>query len=375
MKTFRLNNFSVLFLIALVLLALLSPILANEKAILLIQNRTIYFPAFGDSEIAVEKDAFQLKAPVPYSPQTIDYKNMSAVGPFEQQNVSSIKYRHWLGTDELGRDLLAGLIHGSQTAILIGMGSMFLAFFIALILGGLAGYYAHRGPDIAANKFIALSLSSMLYLLYLLFVFPWQSNHLTLILSFLLISVIYFLLFKLLCLLLSPLKRKKIAMPIDAAILRLIEIVDSLPVLFLIIALTAVFNQSKASLIAIIALVAWTGMAKHMRAQVLKVRGFQFIESGHALGFSNTHLLFRHLIPNALGPVFISLAFGVSSAILFESTLSFLGLGLGADQVSWGSILASARADYSAWWLAVFPGFLLFLTLLNLNKLGDQLSD
>jgi peptide/nickel transport system permease protein len=145
--------------------------------------------------------------------------------------------------------------------------------------------------------------------------------------------------------------------------------------LFLIIAIVAIAKPSIILVMAIIGMTTWTGIARFIRAELLKVRNLEFIESAHALGFSEMRTLFRHAIPNALSPVLIAIAFGIAAAILIESTLSFLGIGVPAETLTWGSVLSAARQSPTAWWLAIFPGFAIFLTVTVYNLVGEGLTD
>jgi peptide/nickel transport system permease protein len=124
----------------------------------------------------------------------------------------------------------------------------------------------------------------------------------------------------------------------------------------------------------IIGLTSWPGVARFTRAELLKVRNMDYVTAAEALGFSSTRTIFRHILPNAIAPVLVISAFGIASAILTESALSFLGFG-SASTVSWGSILSVARGATYAWWMAVFPGTAIFITVTVYNLLGEGLRD
>ncbi|MBL4707784.1 MAG: ABC transporter permease [Flavobacteriales bacterium] len=315
---------------------------------------------------------------IPYSASSLDYENTTA-NPFKNQQVKSIYFRHWLGTDALGRDVLAQLIYGSRSAFIIGFGAMLLAGFIGVILGATAAYFG--------DSIIQLQRSSIFILLfYLLIVIsasvvivPWDIASVS-IMNKLLIFFLSLFLFGLLLVGLNFLIKRKIpkqavvTIPLDLIIGRLIEVLESIPLLFLLVALSALLTPSSTSVILIIAFVAWPSIAKYTRAEVLKVKNLDFVENSRALGLSDSQIIVKHILPNALGPVLISLSFGLAAAILMESTLSFLGIGIGSAEASWGEILASARKDYSAWWLAIFPGLLIFFTVLACNKLSDAFT-
>jgi peptide/nickel transport system permease protein len=125
----------------------------------------------------------------------------------------------------------------------------------------------------------------------------------------------------------------------------------------------------------VIGLTSWTGIARFIRAELLRVRNLEYIEAAQALGFSNFRVMMKHAIPNALSPVFISIAFGIASAILVESTLSYLGIGVPAETITWGKLLSIARQYPGSWWLAIFPGFAIFITVTVFNLIGEGLTD
>jgi peptide/nickel transport system permease protein len=125
----------------------------------------------------------------------------------------------------------------------------------------------------------------------------------------------------------------------------------------------------------IIGLLSWTGIAQFVRAELLRIRRQEYIEAAQALGFSDRRILFRHALPNALTPVLITVAFGIAGAVLLESFLSFLGIGLAAESVTWGTMLNLARYQFNAWWLAVFPGLAIFFTVTLFNLIGERLTE
>lgn len=161
---------------------------------------------------------------------------------------------------------------------------------------------------------------------------------------------------------------------VDLALSRVIEVVLCFPVLFLLLALAAFLPASPLAVILAIGLTAWPGDARYARAEVLKIRELDYARAARASGASTPRILIRHLLPNALPPLIVSAAFGVGWAILAEASLSFLGVGLPSPAVSWGGILAAAP-NYidEAWWIALFPGLALFLTVSAYNLLAEGL--
>lgn len=162
----------------------------------------------------------------------------------------------------------------------------------------------------------------------------------------------------------------------DIIISRLIEVVITFPTFFLIITIVAMLQQGSIELLMLlIGLTGWTPIARFMRGEVLRVRNLEYVSAATALGYSTPRVIFRHVLPNAIAPVLIYAAFGIVSAILFESALSFLGFGVPPTVVTWGSVLYKARESTYSWWLAVFPGLMIFITVSAFNFIGDALRD
>ena len=234
--------------------------------------------------------------PVPYRGSDIDL-----TAPFEPPSAE-----HWLGTDKLGRDVTAGLIHGSRISLSIGFVAVGIALRVGVVLGALAGYFG-----------------------------SW----------------------------------------IDLVISRVFEVMLTLPTFFLLITIAAMFPPSIFLTMAIIGLTGWVGIARFTRGEFLKIRNLDYVTAALALGVSTRKIMFRHILPNALAPVLVSVVLGVAGAIILESSLSFLGIGVPAEAVTWGSILNEARSATFAWWLALFPGAAIFITVLSYYLVGEGLRD
>lgn len=157
--------------------------------------------------------------------------------------------------------------------------------------------------------------------------------------------------------------------------MRLVEIFEAIPTLFLLLAFVAFFGRSLYIMMVIIGLTSWPGFARYIRAEFLKLRQQDYVQAAVASGLPLRSILFRHMLPNAMAPVLVAASFGVASAILAEATLSFLGLGL-VDAPSWGQMLNQAvQSSAFNWWMAVFPGGAIFLTVFAYNLIGDALRD
>lgn len=297
--------------------AIFGDFLANDKPIMSNYGGTLYFPVIKDYMVGLGIDR--------WGPDlvTADWRVLDKQGQLSSTIWTPVRWRssnqdlehntappggdHLLGTDAIGRDVLAGLIAGSRIALTIGILSMSIAVLLGVFFGAIAGFYG-----------------------------GW----------------------------------------IDLLISRLIEIVMTFPTFFLIITVIAMLPSGSIWLVMImIGLTGWTGIARFTRAEFMRIRGMEYTAAATAVGLSNARIIFRHVLPNSLAPVLVSTAFGVASAILTEAGLSFLGFGVPPTTVTWGSVLNDARGNISAWWLAVFPGFMIFLTVLCYNLVGDGLRD
>jgi peptide/nickel transport system permease protein len=161
----------------------------------------------------------------------------------------------------------------------------------------------------------------------------------------------------------------------DLLIMRFVEIMTNIPTFFLILVIVAIYGSSIWYVMAAIGFTAWTTDAKLVRGEVLKVRSMEYIVAANSVGLPNMRILFRHVLPNAIAPVLVSGAFAIASAILTEAALSFLGVGVKATTVTWGSLINTAREASSAWWLAIFPGIAIFLSVVSYNLIGEGLRD
>jgi len=163
---------------------------------------------------------------------------------------------------------------------------------------------------------------------------------------------------------------------LDIIASRLIEIMLTIPTLFLVITIAAFLPQSIFTIMAVIGLTHWPTVARLTRGEFLKTKSQEYVVAARALGARDFRIVFRHILPNTLAPVFVAATFGVASAILIESTLSFLGFGVPPSTASWGSILFDARRLLpGAWWLSAFPGVAIFLTVTSYNLIGEGLRD
>jgi peptide/nickel transport system permease protein len=163
---------------------------------------------------------------------------------------------------------------------------------------------------------------------------------------------------------------------VDSALMRLVDLMLCFPAFFLILAVIAVLEPSIWNIMAVIGLTSWMGVARLVRAEFLSLREREFVTAARALGASDVRLILRHMLPNALAPVMVSATLGVAGAILTESALSFLGLGVQPPTPSWGNILTAGKDNIEiAWWLSVFPGLAILVTVMSYNLLGEGIRE
>jgi len=163
---------------------------------------------------------------------------------------------------------------------------------------------------------------------------------------------------------------------VDSLIMRAVDVMLCFPAFFILLAIVALIGQSVANIIVIIGLTSWMGVARLVRAEVLSLKEREFIQAARVLGMHATRLMWRHLLPNALSPVVVSTTLGLGAAILVESGLSFLGLGVQPPTPSWGNLLIDAKGTLGvAWWQTTFPGLAILMTVLAFNLLGEGLRE
>lgn len=281
-RQYRRNRMAVAglgFIAALIFVALAAPLIATSTP--------LYCTAGG----------WCLKAPIPYTPT--EYNLDDTLAPPSA--------RHWMGTDEQGRDVAARMVFGARISLAVGVVAVGIYVVIGILLGALAGYYG-----------------------------GW----------------------------------------VDQVISRAIEIMICFPTFFLILTLLAFIGPSIYNIMIIIGLTSWTGVARLVRGEFLKLKNQDFVQAAVALGAGDMRVIFRHMLPNALAPVLVSATFGVAAAILIESGLSFLGFGVPPHVPSWGSILSQSQEFMDiAWWLTFVPGTAIFVTITVYNIVGEALRD
>jgi peptide/nickel transport system permease protein len=399
----RLAVWSLRIFYVIVFVAISADFIANERPVYCELDGESHFPIFHqylvDLGLATWDEKFvstkwleqeydyAIFPPITYSATTRDAKNNKFKSPFGEQNFEEGTNRgwHYLGTERIGHDVAAGMIHGTRTAMLVGLVAMSIATLIGLFFGAISGYF---GDDRLKVSIIRITLNVLAVVLAIFFAFV--SNGYVIadligngrLLSGLGVILAWFIALLFLAnLLVIPLKKipilgQKVTVALDLIVMRFIEIVNSIPLLILILAIVAIVEKpSVLFVMVIIGAVSWTGIAKFIRAELLRIRRLEYIEAAQSFGYSEFRIIWRHALPNALAPVLIAIAFGVASAILAEAFLSFIGVGIPDDQVTWGSLLKLSRSEFSAWWLAIFPGFAIFITVTVFNLIGEGLTE
>ena len=226
--------------------------------------------------------------------------------------------RHWLGTDDSGRDMLVRLLIGGRISLAVGLCATFVALIIGVSYGAVSGYFGGK---------------------------------------------------------------------LDAFMMRVVDIMYSLPFTIFVILLTVftrtIFTEYQLGpafdiliLFAAIGAVEWLTMARIVRGQVMSIKKMEYIEAARSLGYSSTRIIFRHILPNTLGPIIVYTTLTIPAVMLLEAFLSYLGLGVQAPMISWGSLIEDGQKKMEEYpWLLLFPAGIFSLTLFSLNFLGDGLRD
>lgn len=233
-----------------------------------------------------------------------------------EERLQPPSWRHPMGTDALGRDLLTRVLYGGRVSMLVGLSVVVISISIGVPVGALAGYYGGR---------------------------------------------------------------------LDSILMRITDTFLTLPTLLVLILLSAILREvdiplfSRNSVLTIgfvIGILSWMIFARLVRASFLTLREMDFVSATRALGGSDLRIILRHILPNSIGPIIVEATLEIGYAIIEESGLSFLGFGIQPPTPSWGNLLSNAQENFAKYpWLAVFPGLMIFLTIISVNYIGDGLRD
>jgi peptide/nickel transport system permease protein len=318
--------------------------------------------------------------PIPFAPGA-ELGGTRTLPPDSPSQHFGSRFVHRLGTDDHGRDVAASMVSGARIAILTGAVTMGIALSAGLLLGLVAGYFGDDRLRVRRGR-LWLTLLSLPVAWF--FAFPARAAALYAaeeggqVLKTASIFLGIVLVFNLLGTWLSrwPFFSKKINVPADLLIMRLGEVFTATPKLLVIVAVGALAareSQSTLLMLGLIGAMSWPGVARFVRAELLRVRELDFMTAARGLGLSDARIMLRHALPNALRAVLIACALGVASAILLEASLSLLGYGQHtAREVSWGMLLHSANDNRHCWWLVLPPTVAICAIVLALNSIASR---
>jgi len=234
-------------------------------------------------------------SPYSYSDQSLFDQNMY------------ITKEHWLGTDDLGRDLLTRIMYGARISLTVGFVASFINLTVGVVYGGISGYYGGQ---------------------------------------------------------------------VDNIMMRIVEILSGIPLLLYVILLMVVLKPGLQNILIALGLVYWLGMARIVRGQILSLKEQDYVLAARTIGADNSRIIYKHLIPNAMGPIIVTATLNIPQAIFTEAFLSFIGLGVNAPMASWGVLANDALPSFRTYpWQLFFPAIAISVTMLAFNFLGDGLRD
>lgn len=308
---------------------------------------------------------------IPYDSETIDLQAMNFQSP-------SIVNQHYLGTDSVGRDILAGCIYGIRNALSFGLVAVSFALIIGLLLGVVSAYFQNSGLKLKRSILVSVFIGISCQIITLSASIPFEVKLVSFhdyVVSMFMSTSISFLIATLTYLVLRIFSKQKfVRVNIDLWTNRFMESLESFPALFILISALALVDANFLLTAIIVGGLSWVSIARICRAEIMKIKESSFIESAKALGLSHTTIIKNHILPNIYQPIIIQAIFIFSNCILIESTLNFIGIGTSITEISWGSMLAEAGQNLRAWWLLLFPGLFVFATIYCLRILVIDLG-
>jgi peptide/nickel transport system permease protein len=301
--------------------------------------------------------------------------------PMAEPNIETLKPAeipatgvYLLGTDDLGRDVFARMLQGAWVSLTVGFVAVGISVLIGIFLGGIAGYFGDRQIRIGHLMVAAMLITG--FGLLMAGIYQWGA----VCLGSSLLGGFYLNLSRK-----KPVKSgeqrnhgwlQKNALSVDTLIMRFVDIMLCFPSFFLILTVVAILPASIYNIMIVIGLTSWMVSARLVRAEFLSIREQDFVAAARALGVGNFRIIFRHMMPNAIGPVLVSATIGIAYAILTEAALSFLGFGVPPPHATWGNILSDGRRFiFDAPWLTFIPGLAILLVVLSFNLFGEGLRD
>lgn len=282
----------------------------------------------------------------------------------------------FLGTNDLGQNILFLVISGAKYSLGISFFSALFAGTIGIFIGGIAGYFGDNSMKIKRYHMISFLVSVLIFWFYTNLGLTMNTLNQSLI-AYFLASMLSLGVWKLLCASLKKIKsfNYSIYLPIDILNTKFTEIVFAIPSYFIILAFSSFLGNSMWAIILVLALTSWPQSALLMRAELLRIREMNYINALKLSGIDHIKILIKHAIPNAISPLLVNFVFFVSGLLIVESTLSYIGIGLSADITTWGKVISSFKHNTANWWVAFFPGIIIFLTILSIHKIGNWLEE
>lgn len=317
-RVFKRNRTAVISSIVLLILVIatfVSPMIANNRPLVLKHHDKIFFPIVKDydaSEFGITDSLDINYRALPMTDKDFAVWPIIQWDPFESNPhvdtyPSEPTKSNIMGTDDRGRDVFSRLLYGFKYSISYAVAVWFISLAIGTVLGGVMGFFGGK-LDFIGQRFV--------------------------------------------------------------------EILSSVPQFFLLIILISIFSPSLYMLVVITCVFAWIGISYYVRAEFLKNRNREFVEAARSLGASNFQIIFKHILPNSLTPIITFAPFTIAGEIVGLASLDYLGFGLQVPTPSWGELLAQAQKNYTiAWWLALYPSLALFVVLTLLNFIGQGVRD
>jgi len=301
--------------------------------------------------------------------------------PMARPNIATLKAAevpapgiYLFGTDDLGRDVFARMLQGAWVSLTVGFVAIGISVLIGIIMGGLAGYFGER--PIRIELLTATGLLIIGGGLLITHIYLWGS--VTCLAA--LLWLVYYIVIKRRS---NPRRGpggaglfQRNILTVDTLIMRFVDIMLCFPSFILILTVIAILPASIYNIMIVIGLTNWMVSARLVRAEFLSLREQDFVAAARALGVGNFRIIFRHMMPNAMGPVLVSATIGIAYAILAEAALSFLGFGVPPPHATWGNILSDGRRFiFDAPWLTFIPGIAILIVVLSFNLFGEGLRD
>ena len=365
------HKVSVTILSLFILIAIFNSLLCNDKPLLAkTEDGKWEFPAFYDFKndispgqktkyIQKKNYGFALYPPVRYAYHSLSPSDLGAKPPGYSYGKANIWYTNWLGTDELGRDVVAGLARGLYHSFRIAILSTFFSVVLGSVIGMFLGFMGNHTLKVNGAQLFVSLLSLFLIVFYLWYEVYWWAAVIAITGRFVFKKA-------------GRLNLNQYSVPVESMGVGIITIRKSIPTLILLFGLLPLFkNPGAVNLIFILSLIGWTSIAWIVRIHTREVTSKDFIASALSIGSDPLTIVFRHIYPNIRNNIVLLFIFQLGAMITLEAALSYLGVGIAPEEVSLGTMLKQAKSNINHWWLAVFPGAMLTLILLCLHMIYE----